>query len=503
MFTALSEKFEGVLRRLSGNARLSEANIQEALGDVRSALLEADVAFDVAEAFCGRVARQFLGQEVTQGVKPGQEFIKAVYDELVRMLGGDEAVAAANEGKASAPEPILSIIPGPTVVMLSGLQGSGKTTTCGKLALHLAKKGKKVVLAAVDLQRPAAVTQLQILADQVAAMPDGLGKVSFYGEPDKCAAYGQAVGVAVEVARRAKAFAVEKKADVLILDTAGRLHVNDELMNEVKNVAEATQPHHIFLVLDAMTGQDAVKSAKAFDAKLELDGVILTKFDSDTRGGAALSVREVTGRRLVFTGTGEKLDALETFHPQRAAGRILGMGDVVSFVEKAQEQVSADEMAAMEEKMLAGQMTLEDFLDQLQKLRRMGSMKSILGMMPGIGSKIKDLNVNEKDLDRQMAIVRAMTKKERHNPALLDNSRRRRIAKGAGVRQEEVSKLVSGFETMKAMTQGMAMMQQTGRLDALAGMDQKQLMKMAQSGGLKGLMGGAKPSGPKFKQRKR
>lgn len=503
MFTALSEKFEGVLRRLSGNDKLSESNIREALVEVRSALLEADVAFDVAEAFCARVSKQMLGQEVTQGVKPGQEFIKSVYDELVRMLGGDEAVLAANAGKASAPEPILSIIPGPTVVMLSGLQGAGKTTTCGKLALYLAKKGKKVVLAAVDLQRPAAVMQLQILADQVAAMPDGYGKVSFYGEPDKCAAYGQAVGVAVEVAKRAKAFATAQKADVLILDTAGRLHINDELMNEVKDVAAATQPHHIFLVLDAMTGQDAVKSAKAFDEKLELDGVILTKFDSDTRGGAALSVREVTGRKLVFTGTGEKLDALETFHPQRAAGRILGMGDVVSLVEKAQEQVSEKEMADMEAKMLSGKMDLNDFLDNMQKMRRMGSMKSILGMLPGVGSKIKDLNINEKDIDRQMAIVRAMTKKERQNPEILDNGRRRRIAKGAGVKQDDVSKLIKGFEQMKMMTQMMSSMGQGGRMDALAGMDQKQLMKMAQSGGLKGLMGPQASSAPKFKQRKR
>ena len=503
MFSTLSEKLEGVLRRISGNDKLSESNIQDALAQVRVALLEADVAFEVTETFCARVAQKFVGQQVTAGVKPGQEFIKAVYDELVRMLGGDEAVAASDAGKASAPEPILNIIPGPAVVMLSGLQGSGKTTTCGKLALHLAKKGKKVVLAAVDLQRPAAVTQLQILADQVAAMPDGLGKVSFYGEPDKCAAYGQAVGVAVDVATRALAFARAQKADVLILDTAGRLHINDELMNEVKAVAQATQPHHIFLVLDSMTGQDAVKSAKAFDEKLELDGVILTKFDSDTRGGAALSVREVTGRKLVFVGTGEKLDALETFHAQRAAGRILGMGDVVSLVEKAQEQVSEAEMAAMEEKMLSGKMDLNDFLDNMQKMRKMGSMKSMLGMLPGVGSKIKDLNINEKDIDRQMAIVRSMTAAERKNPDLLDNGRRRRIANGAGMKQEDVSKLIKGFEQMKMMTQMMSSMGRGGRMDALAGMDQKQLMKMAQSGGLKGMMGPQAPAGPKYKQRKR
>ncbi len=503
MFSTLSEKLEGVLRRLSGNATLSESNIKDALVEVRSALLEADVAYEVTEAFCARVAQKFVGQEVTQGVKPGQEFIKAVYDELVRMLGGDEAVAASDAGKSSAPDPILSIIPGPCVVMLAGLQGSGKTTTCGKLALHLAKKGKRVVMAAVDLQRPAAVTQLQILSQQVAAMPDGLNKVFFYGEPDKCAAYGQAVGVAVDVAKRALAFAREQKADVLLLDTAGRLHINDDLMGELKQVAQATQPHHIFLALDAMTGQDAVKSAKSFDAQLELDGVILTKFDSDTRGGAALSVREVTGRKLVFVGTGEKLDALEIFHAPRAAGRILGMGDVVSLVEKAQEQVSEAEMAAMEEKMLSGKMDLNDFLDNMQKMRRMGPMKNMLGMLPGIGGKIKDLNINEKDIDRQMAIVRAMTAAERKNPELLDNSRRRRIAKGAGMKQEDVSKLIKGFEQMKMMTQMMGSMGRGGRMDALAGMDQKQLMKMAQSGGLKGLMAPPAPTAPRFKQRKR
>ena len=502
MFANLSQKLEGVLRRLSGNDKLSESNIQDALVEVRLALLEADVAYDIAEAFCARVAQKSAGMKVTAGVQPGQEFIKAVYDELVRMLGGDEAVAASDAGKSSAPEPILNIIPGPTVVMLSGLQGSGKTTTCGKLALYLAKKGKKVVLAAVDLQRPAAVTQLQILAEQAAAMPDGLGKVSFYGEPDKCAAYGQAIGVAVGVATRALAFARETKADVLILDTAGRLHVNDELMGELKQVAGATRPHHIFLALDAMTGQDAVKSAKAFDAQLELDGVILTKFDSDTRGGAALSVREATGRKLVFVGTGEKLDALETFHPQRAAGRILGMGDVVSLVEKAQEHVSEAEVQAMEAKILSGQMNLNDFLDHLQKLRKMGSMKSLLGMLPGVGSKIKDMNIDEKDIGRTEAIIRSMTAQERKNPDLLDNSRRRRIAKGAGAKQEDVSNLIKSFEMMKMMTQAMGMMSQGGRMDALAGMDQKQMMKLAQSGGLKGLMAPPAPV-KRFKERKR
>ncbi|MEM1028147.1 MAG: signal recognition particle receptor subunit alpha, partial [Planctomycetota bacterium] len=371
MFNNLSDKFEGALRKLSGRGKISESNVREAL-------LEADVHYEVAESFCAKVLEQAVGAEVLDAVQPGQQMIKIVNDELVDLLGGERSVDPET-GQPVAAEHIMYVEPGPTVLMMSGLQGSGKTTTCGKLAAYLKKKGKSVMLCAADLQRPAAVTQLQVLTEQVENEVEGPGRVSFYGEPDKVAAYGEAVGVAVDVCRNALKAAKREKADVLILDTAGRLHIDDDLMGELRRVNAAVMPHQIFLVIDAMTGQDAVNSAKAFNDQLELDAVILTKFDSDTRGGAALSVKSVTGKPIRFIGVGEKLDNLEEFHPDRIASRILGMGDIVSLVEKAQEQVSEEEALALQEKMAKGQLTMEDFLKQLKQLRRMGSMKSLLG----------------------------------------------------------------------------------------------------------------------------
>ena len=472
MFGNLSDKFEGALRKLSGRGTISESNVREAMEEVREALLEADVHYEVAEAFCDRVLQQATGTAVLQAVKPGEQMIKIVHDELVRLLGGPpEGEPTEGEPTADAPSsPIMFVEPGPTVIMMSGLQGSGKTTTCGKLAAYLKKRGKRVMLAAADLQRPAAVTQLRVLAEQVQADFEGPGSVSFYGEPDKVAEYGKAIGAAVDVCRNALKAAKADGTDVLILDTAGRLHINDELMGELRRVNAAVSPHQIFLVIDAMTGQDAVNSARAFNEQLELDGVVLTKFDSDTRGGAALSVKSVTGKPIRFIGTGEKLDAIEPFHADRIAGRILGMGDIVSLVEKAQEQVSEEEAAALQEKMAKGQLTMEDFLKQLKQLRRMGSMKSLLGMLPGIGKQLKDLDLDDKHIDRTEAIINSMTTPERRDVELLNNSRRRRISRGSGTSPQDVSQLVKGFDMISSMSKQMSNMGSMQKLSAMRGM---------------------------------
>ncbi len=497
MFGTLSDKFSDALRKLSGQGKISESNVREAMGDVRAALLEADVHYEVMQTFTRRVQEQALGAEVLASVKPGQQMIKIVHDELVRLMGSEE------EQKG-----ILFVSPGPTVIMMSGLQGSGKTTTCGKLAAYLKKRGKSVMLAAADLQRPAAVHQLEVLATQVQTEAPGPGIVSFYSEPDKVAEYGKAVGAAVTVCRNALNQARGKNVDVLILDTAGRLHVNDELMNELRMVNAAVQPHQIYLVIDAMTGQDAVNSAKAFNEQLELDGVILTKFDSDTRGGAALSVREITGKPIKFIGVGEKLDALEEFHPERIASRILGMGDVVSLVEKAQEQVSEEEALALQEKMAKGKMTMDDFLGQLRSIRKMGSMKSLLGMLPGIGQALKDLPIEEKQIDRTEAMICSMTRHERKDVDLLDNSRRRRIARGAGVQQNDVSHLVKGFTMVSQMSKQMMGAGMLSRVKAMAGMSGGMDMSALAGGGMGlpsggGTGGGGDKPKPKFKLRKK
>ncbi|MEM9414851.1 MAG: signal recognition particle protein [Planctomycetota bacterium] len=515
MLGNLSDKFDNALRKLSGKAEISESNVRDAMDDVRTALLEADVHYEVAESFCDKVLEQATGEAVLKAVQPGEQMIKIVNDELIRLLGGDEALAATQEhgagyvpGETSADSELMFVTPGPTIVMMCGLQGSGKTTTCGKLAAVLKKRGKKVMLCAADLQRPAAVKQLEVLADQVESTVDGPSgaEVVFYGEADKCAEYGKAVGVAVKVCQNAFKEAQKQNVDVLILDTAGRLHINDDLMGELRRVNGALNPHNIMLVIDAMTGQDAVNSAKAFNDQLELDGVILTKFDSDTRGGAALTVKQITGKPIKYIGTGEQMDALEPFHPARIAGRILGMGDIVSLVERAQEQVSEEEAAALQEKMEQGKMTMDDFLSQLKKIRKMGSMKSILGMMPGIGKALKDLPIEEKQIDQTEAIIQSMTMDERKDVDLLDNSRRRRIAKGAGQDSKAVSQLVKGFEMVSVMGQQMSGMGMLGRMKSMAGMGSAEMAAMAQSaaqpGRLKGSSKQSQKNKRKFKQRK-
>ena len=469
MFDRLTDAFNGLFKRLSGNAEISDKNISDAIDEVRASLLDADVNLGVVEDFIAKVRADALGKQVTKSLTPGQEMIGIIHQRLIEVLGGSltgEARALAGElGPQAAPlatvninaePPIMRVSPGPTIVMMCGLQGSGKTTTCGKVAAYLKKRGRSVMLAAADLQRPAAVEQLQTVAQHVQDEMPGGSRVTFYSEPDKVAAYGKAVGVAVEVCRRAVEAARKAGVDTLILDTAGRLHVNDALMDELSGVKRAVQPHHIFLVVDAMSGQDAFTSAKSFHDKLDVDGVVLTKFDSDTRGGAALSVKHVTGAPIKFVGTGEKRDALEEFYADRVAGRILGMGDVVSLVEKAQQEVSQEEAEKLQEKMAKGEMTMDDFLGQMKTLRRMGPFKQLLGLLPGVGSMLKDVNVDEKQLDRVEAIIHSMTPGERRRPGVIDNSRRRRIAGGSGAQQADVGKLVTQFETVSKLTKQLA-----------------------------------------------
>lgn len=474
MLERLTDTFNGLFRKLSGNDKISEKNVSDAMSEVRTSLLEADVHVEVVDAFCERVLKDAHGKEVTKSLKPGQEMIGIVYDRLVEVLGG--VVEAPSYGAIpggpiiNLPSPIGKAPSGPTVVMMCGLQGSGKTTTCGKLAAYLKKRGRSSMLAALDLQRPAAVEQLETLTRQVGEMGDASIKVLFYGEKDKAAEYGKAVGVAVEVAKRAYKAAADAGVDVLILDTAGRLHVNDELMGELTNVKRAVPPTHVFLVVDAMTGHDAVNSAKVFHQKLAVDGIILTKFDSDTRGGAAISVKHVTGATIKFVGVGEKLDALDEFHAQRFAGRILGMGDVLSLVEKAQEQVSQADADKLHEKMARGEMSMDDFLKQLKTLRRMGPLKQLLGMLPGVGGMLKDVHIEDKQLDKVEAMINSMNRQERDKPAKIDIPRRRRIAGGSGTRPDDISQLVKQFDMVGKMTRQMASLSAGDRVKAVKDM---------------------------------
>ena len=490
MFNTLTDKFNDTFRKLSGRGRISESNVREAMGEVRTALLEADAHYEVVQSFADSVLGKALGEDVISSLKPGQQMIKIVHDELVELMGPVDTH-------------LLEVDPPPTIVMMAGLQGSGKTTTCAKMAAYLRKRGRSVCLAAADLQRPAAVDQLETLAEQVKATIDGTGEVHFYAERERIAEYGKAVGAAVKVARGAVKFARKNACDVLILDTAGRLHINDELMGELRKVNSAINAHQIYLVVDAMTGQDAVNSAKAFNDELELDGVILTKFDSDTRGGAALSVKHVTGKPIKFIGTGEGLNAIEEFHPERIASRILGMGDVVSLVEKAQEQVSQEQAEALQEKMAKGKMSMDDFLGQLKSIRKMGSMKSMLGMLPGIGSQLKDLDLDDSQLDQTEAIIKSMTAAERKDVDLLDNSRRRRISRGSGTSNSDVSQLVKGFDMVSQMGKQMSSMGMMAKMKALAGLGQMDLATLGGRGGTKLKAPTKTAKGGKFKNRKR
>ena len=505
MFEKLSDSFNGLLRKLSGNATITEKNVADAIDDVKQSLLEADVNLEVVNSFIEAVKTDALGKEVTKSLKPGEEMIGIIHARLVQFLGGTPDQADPRAALQSTESAILKISPGPTIVMMCGLQGSGKTTTCGKLAAYLKKRGRSVMLAAADLQRPAAVEQLHTVATQVEKDFPGGAQVHFYSEPDKVAEYGKAVGVAVTVCQHAVSAARAKGVDVLILDTAGRLHVNDELMGELTSIKKLVQPHHIFLVTDAMTGQDALLSAKSFHQKLGVDGLILTKFDSDTRGGAALSVKHVTGATIKFVGVGEKLDALEDFHPTRFAGRILGMGDVVALVERAQEQVNEEEAKKLEQKLAKGEMTMDDFLGQLRALRRMGPIRQLLGLLPGVGSAIKDLPIDESRFDKVEAMIQSMNKNERKRPSSIDFSRRKRIGKGSGTDPNEVGQMVKQFEMVSQLGKTFAGLTPAQR-SAMAGQMQSGSPPMGGMGGIPGFGRGkstftASPKS-KFKKRK-
>lgn len=474
MFDALTDKFSDVFRNLSGRGKISEENIRESMREVRTALLEADVNFKVVNDFTDHVIQKAIGQDVIRSVQPGQLMVKIVYDELVNLMGPVDTN-------------IYFVQPPPTVIMMCGLQGSGKTTTCGKLAKFLLAKGRHPMLAAVDLQRPAAVEQLRVLGEQVG--------VPVYLDNTKIAPHGQvARGAAVAVARTAVAEAKKQNRDVLILDTAGRLAIDKELMEELREINTTVNPHQIYLVLDAMTGQDAVNSAKAFNEQLELDGLILTKFDSDTRGGALLSAKMVTGKPVKFIGTGEKLDALEEFRPEGMAQRILGMGDILGLVKEAYEKFDADETAKLQEKMEKGEFTLDDFVQQMTQVRKLGPMNKIMGMIPGMNELTKQIPMGEGavegEMNRMRAIYDSMTRQERKKPDMLDGMRRRRIAAGAGVDVTEVGKFMKQFEMSRDMMRAVGGMGMMGKL---------KLMKGLMGGGLAGL--GA-PGGPLIRTKK-
>ena len=429
MFENLSEKFQGVLKKLRGHGRISEGNVEGALNEVRLALLEADVNYKVVKDFVAAVKEKALGAEVLASLSPDQHFIKIVHEEMTRMMG------------AQAQELNLARKP-PVPVMLVGLQGSGKTTTCGKLALYLQKRKRTPFLVPADVYRPAAIEQLKVLGRQL-EIP------VFDSRPD---------ADPVEICREALKYAELNGYDTVLLDTAGRLHIDAPLMDELSRIKAAVDPGDILLVADAMTGQDAVNVAKAFHEKLTLTGVVLTKADGDARGGAALSIRAVTGAPVKFVGTGEKLDALEPFHPERMASRILGMGDILTFVEKAQDQVDEKQAKELERKLLKNEFTLEDFRDQLLRLKKMGSMEEILGMIPGLGAKAKELKgmaPDETELTRVVAIIDSMTPQERRNARILNGSRRKRIAAGSGTTVQDVNRLMKNFQQAEAMIQRM------------------------------------------------
>ena len=437
MFENLSDKLERSFKILKGEGKITEINIAEALKDIRRALLDADVNYKTAKEFCDNVKTKALGQNVLTAVKPQQMIVKIVHDELAELMGGNTSE--------------MNLKGSPAVVLVAGLNGSGKTTFCGKLALFLkSKKGMKVMLGACDTFRPAAISQLKVLGEQVG--------VPVYAEDD--------VKDPVAIARRAIAKAKSEGCSVVIIDTAGRLAVDEELMNEITTLKEAVNPDEILFVADAMTGQDAVSTAKIFNERLDFDGVVLTKLDGDTRGGAALSIRTITGKPIKFVSTGEKMEALDAFHPQRMADRILGMGDVVSLVEKAQEQFDEKLAREVKKKLGKGQFSRQDFYNQIQQLKKMGDIKDIAGMLPGMDKALKDVDIdNKKAFKTTEAVILSMTPYEREHPEAINGSRKKRIAAGSGTSIQDVNKLLKQFEGMRRM---MKMAMGTGgKLNAL------------------------------------
>ncbi|MDP1807372.1 MAG: signal recognition particle protein [Acidimicrobiales bacterium] len=420
MFDNLSDRFEGIFKRMRGRGRMGEAEVDEVLREIRVALLEADVNFKVVKNLVARIKEQCVGAELHASLSPAQQVIKIVHQELVNALGGENLKITY----ASKP---------PTVVMLAGLQGSGKTTACGKLAKWFRSQGRNPLLVGCDLQRPAAVEQLRVLGGQAG--------VPVFSEPTDPEAVAHA---GLEEARRLG-------KDVVIVDTAGRLHVDEELMDEARRISAAVSPNYTFLVVDAMTGQDAVNVAESFHASLQIDGVILSKLDGDSRGGAALSVKEVIGRPIAFASVGEKLGDFEAFHPDRMAGRILGMGDVLTLIEKAEQAYDQDEAAKAAEKLQKGNFTLEDFLEQMQQVKKMGPIQNLVGMLPGIPKELKNAEIDEKEIGRIEAIIRSMTPEERREPQIMNGSRRLRVAQGSGTTTNEVNQLLKQFKDMQKM----------------------------------------------------
>ena len=434
MLEQLSQNLEGIFKKLRGQGKLSEANISDAMREVRRALLEADVNYKVVRTFINSIKEKALGSEVLRSITPGQQIVKIIHEELIILLGEKTAT--------------LELSGNPAIILLVGLQGSGKTTTSAKLARNLRKSGRQPLLVACDVYRPAAITQLQVLGKQL--------NIPVYADEGNLDV--------VQIAQAAIRESVRYPANVVIIDTAGRLHVDADMMDEVKRLQEALKPAETLFVADAMTGQDAVNAAGTFAESVDLTGIILTKLDGDARGGAALSVREVTGKPIKYIGVGEHLDKLETFHPDRMAGRILGMGDIVSLVEKAQQDIDVDEAAKLEEKMLKNTFDLEDFKQQLKQLKSMGPIGDLMSMIPGVKG-IKDVDIDEKRLTRIEGIINSMTLVERRRPQILDGSRRKRIARGSGTKVQDVNQLIKQFQSMRKM------MKKFGK------MNKRQLMK--------------------------
>ncbi len=420
-FEGLSEKLNRVFKKLKSHGKLTEADVKEAMREVRLALLEADVSYKVVKDFVAKVSERAVGEEVLSSLTPAQQVIKIVNEELVALMGNDNA-------RINMPSKA------PCIIMMCGLQGSGKTTHAAKLAKYLKSEGHRPMLAACDIYRPAAINQLQVVGERAGV------KVFEMGQIDP-----------VIIAKQAVRYAKDYGHDIVILDTAGRLHIDTELMEELQNIKETTQPHEIMLVVDAMTGQDAVNVAKSFDDALGIDSVLMSKLDSDTRGGAALSVLAVTGKPIKFVGMGEKLDEFEKFHPSRMASRILGMGDVLTLIEKAETVMDKEDAEKLTKKLQEQKFDMDDLLDQLRQIRKMGSLKSIVSMLPGVGDKINDVDLDDKQFYRLEAMITSMTKAERAKPSIINPSRKRRIAAGSGTKVEDVNRLLKQFEQMQKL----------------------------------------------------
>lgn len=432
MFESLSEKLQNVFSKLRGKGTLSEQDVSEALREVRLVLLEADVNFRVVKDFIARVKERAIGSDVLQSLTPGQQVVKIVNEELITLLGGSDT----SINLASKP---------PTIIMLCGLQGSGKTTTAGKLANLMRHQGRKPLLVAADIYRPAAIKQLQVLGEQL-----GIPVFSLGDKADP-----------VDIAKAAVSSAASNGQDVVILDTAGRLHIDTDLMQELSRIKAEVSPNEVLLVVDAMTGQDAVNVAEQFNATLEVNGFIVTKLDSDARGGAALSIKAVTGKPIKFAGMGEKMEALEPFHPDRMASRILGMGDVLSLIEKAEAAMDVKKAEELERKFRENKFDFDDYLDQMSQVRKMGPLDQILGMIPGLNAKrLKDVEIDEHQVDKVEAIIKSMTRDERRHPEILNGSRKKRVARGSGTSIQEVNRLINQFNQMRKMMKDLTDMDQ-------------------------------------------